>query len=179
MMKTKILLAISVFFLISCDLIEEDEDLTGITFKINNNTDVIYTNAFITIGGMKDGEFIGTETYNFPPLTITGTNEWNTYDGNGEEGNLLKFANNTTNGGARWEPNLDLIRNIPSEKAYFKLTLEDGNEILLQNVNEDGALTTLVSIAITEGYIIKNDYGSLYIGIWEEGAISSLRKTRL
>jgi|TARA_B110000902_G_C14107976_1_gene513215 hypothetical protein len=168
-MKNKNLIFVSLLvLLISCSLMEED-DFTGITFDINNNTDIVYTNASITIGGMKNGEFIGTETYDFPSLTITGTNEWNTYNRNDEEGGLLVFAYNS---GGRWKPNIDLIRNIPSEKAYFKLILEDGNETLLQNVNEDGVLTTLVSREIPKGYMFNNDGGSMYIGIWEEGVIA-------
>ena len=174
-MKTKILLTISLFFLISCDLIEdEDRDQFGFTFTIGNNTDITYTNANITIGGMKDGKFIGTETYNFPVLTITGTNEWNTYNGTSEEGGTLRIANSATDG--RWNPDLDLIRNLTSEKLYFKLTLTEDNETLLQSVNDDGILATLVSRAIPEEYVVKNDDGILQISIWKEGVIASLKK---
>ena len=173
-MKTKILIIVSLFLFISCNPLENiDLEHFGITFTINNNTNVIYTDASITIGGMKDGKFIGTETYNFPKLTITGTNEWNTYYGNGE-GGLLRIANNSVDGNDRWNPNLDLIRNIPSEKAYFKLRLAEGNETLLRDVNENGILATLVSRTIPEGYVFKNDRGSLYIGIWNEGVIAQL-----
>lgn len=79
--------------------------------------------ASITIGGIKDGEFVPIAFYKFPTLSIIGDNEWNTYDNNG-----LTFANRSVGSGGRWNPNLDLIRVIPSERAYFKFTLAEDNE---------------------------------------------------
>lgn len=165
-MKTKNLILISCLFLASCISQDGDLDEYGITFSIANNTNQTYENASITIGGMKDGEFIGTESYKLPILKIIGYYDWNTYGDNREE---IAIGQN------RWNPNLDLIRAIPSEKVYFKLKLAEGSETLLRNVNfENGTLTTLVSRAIPKGYSFYNDDGDLSIAIWEEGIISRL-----
>jgi hypothetical protein len=115
---------------------------------------------------MKDGEFIGTESYELPILKIINSYEWNTYGDTRQE---------IATGQNRWNPNLDLIRAIPSEKVYFKLTLTERNETLLRNVNfESGTLTTLVSRVIPKGYSFINDDGALSIAIWEEGIVSRL-----
>ena len=164
-MKTKFLIVFSCLLLSSCILKDGDIDLYGITFSIANNTNQTYENASITIGGMKDGEFIGTESYKLPTLKIISSYDWNTYGDNKQE---------VATGQNRWNPNLDLIRQIPSEKAYFKLTLA-GNETLLRNINyENGVLTTLVSRAIPKGYSFVNDDGLISIGIWEEGITGRL-----
>lgn len=168
-MKIKKLIIISFFFLISCNGLLPEPDFVGLTFHIYNNTNVVYDNAYINIGGMKDGEFIKTESYTFPRLTITGTNEWDIYNTN-----HLRFSTGNVSAEPRWKPDLDLIRNIPSEKAYFKLCLEESVETLLYEIDDNGNLTSLVSREIADGYIFEGDGGSLSIGIWEEGVIGRL-----
>lgn len=161
-MKTNKIIIIIIILLTSCNPLEKsnfDPDLVGITFIISNETNQEYINANITIGGMKDGEFIGTESYDFPTLKVIANKD-----------NQQNIAVNVN----RWNPNLDLIRNIPSERAYFKLRLKKDNELILRNFSDNNTLTNFVSRNIPKGYTFKNQDGELFIGIKENNIIARL-----
>jgi len=60
-MKTKFLIIICCCFLLSC-MEDEDRDQFGFTFWVSNISGVEHENVKITIGGMKNGEFIRTDS---------------------------------------------------------------------------------------------------------------------
>ena len=169
MIKSKIAAFVSfLVVLTSCDISDPEGDKIGFQFNIANMSEISHNNGKITIGGIKDGKFVGTESYIFPkillisnnwPATVTGQTQYIALDEN------------------RWNPNLDLIRVIPSERAYFTFQLEGGEEILLYDSYEryNGEL---VSVAIPEGRIIKNDDGDLSITIEKDNVLAHLRSDR-
>jgi len=145
-MKLKLILYCSTFLLLSCGSLDGDRVQFGFTFDVSNDSGVEINNAKITIGGLKNGEFVGTESYLLPTIRIREYN-W--------ESQLIAINDN------RWEPNLELIRSIPSEKAYFSIELEGRNPILLYNKKNN----EIVSVALSNNIIIKNDDGKLQIVI--------------
>ena len=73
-MKT-IILTFGITILFSCSLPDEGDQI-GIVFTVSNNQPVAHDNAKITIGGLIDGQFIGTESYTFPKLGIRKYSDW-------------------------------------------------------------------------------------------------------
>ncbi len=161
MMKKVIIFVSFLVVLASCDISDEDEDKFGFVFTVTNNLSAEHDNAKITIGGMKDGKFVGTESYTFPKLLTTQYHGWYQWVAHNE----------------RWNPNLDLIRAIPSEKAYFSIQLEGKEEIVLYDSWEKHQ-GDLVNIAIPKGTIIKNDDGHLSISIGENNVLAHLHSDR-
>jgi hypothetical protein len=103
-MKTKIIVIIcSVSFLISCDVSIEPEEYDGFSINIGND-DETHRNAKLTIGGIKDGNFIGTESFSLPVINVRE--------------NSMSQSQNIAFNETRWLPDLNLIRAI-SNKAYF------------------------------------------------------------
>ena len=152
-MKTKFLIIICCCFLLSC-MEDEDRDQFGFTFTIANQSGVEHENVKITIGGMENGEFVGTDSYTFPKILVL-SNEWP--DTTGNQSQSLAFYED------RWNPNLASVKVI-SDKAYFTIQLEGKAPILLYDNFANGQ-GELVSIEIPENNIIKNNFGNLYITI--------------
>lgn len=134
----------SLLFLNSCinDVFNETPH-EGITFSTFNK-DKDFTNIKISVGGMKNDEFIATESIIIPKL---------------EFGSFTYFRDDN-----RWKPNLDLIRNIPSDSCYFWIKLtEERNELLTyyENYMYSGGVRFSVSeekkyISGEDGYLIIN-----------------------
>lgn len=152
-MKTKFLIIICCCFLLSC-MEDEDRDQFGFTFTIANQSGVEHENVKITIGGMENGEFVGTDSYTFPKILVL-SNEWP--DTTGNQSQSFAFYDD------RWNPNLASVKVI-SDKVYFTIQLEGKAPILLYDNFANGQ-GELVSIEIPENNIIKNNFGNLYITI--------------
>ncbi len=141
-MKTKFLL----FTLLLLNACAFDEDLIryeGFEIGFTNKTNKVY-DAQLFIGGFKDGIFVATESVEIPKLKVGGINLNGSY-----------FVNN------RWQPNLEAIRAIPSEYAYFKLQLSEEREAII-GVYES---SELFKLAIPEGKKFIDDEGVIYIYI--------------
>ena len=138
-MKTKLILFLCVLLLVSC-LPDEEEDRIGFMFKIVNLTNSEFENVKVTIGGLQNGEFVGTESYTLPTIWIRNNNSEAQY---------------VATSGNRWRPDLSLVKAI-SEQAYFTVQLEGESPILLYDSFENDVL---VSAKITENGILKPKYG--------------------
>ena len=88
----------------------------GFAIKIINETNSEIVSAKITIGGVKNERFIGTESYLLPKIGIT-------------ENDHLSYQNIAFDGN-RWKPNLELVKAI-SDSAYFVVQLEGEVPVLL------------------------------------------------
>ena len=151
-MKTKLIIICCALLFISC-LPDEEEAQIGFMFKIINSTDLEFENVKVTIGGLQNGEFVGTESYTLPNIWIRSSNT---------EAQFVAIDNN------RWRPNLNLIKEI-SEQAYFTVQLEGESPILLYDIFENDVL---VSARITENSVIKNKYsGNFSISLYGNGDI--------
>ncbi len=158
-MKNLIILFISIFVLSSCDVYGPDEDRErfGFDFRITNNTGVEYLNAEITIGIMKDGVFVPSETLKLPVIPRSKNVNGSTY----------YFLS-----GDRWQPNL---KNI--EKAYFKLKLNSEREGFIEFLENKFVSNTplLMYLKIPENKIITNrgddSVSRIFIAIWEDNVL--------
>jgi len=151
-MKTKLILICCALLFISC-LADEEEAKIGFMFTIINSTNLEFENVKVTIGGLQNGEFVGTESYTLPSIWIRNNNS---------EAQYVAIDHN------RWRPNLNLIKEI-SEQAYFTVQLEGESPILLYDSFENDVL---VIAKITENGIIKNNYGGdLSINLYSNGDI--------
>jgi hypothetical protein len=151
-MKTKLIIICCALLFISC-LPDEEEARIGFTFTISNQSGVEHENVKITIGGIENGEFVGTGSYTLPTIWIRSNNS---------EAQSFAIDNN------RWKPNLNLIKEI-SEQAYFTVQLEGESPILLYDIFENDVL---VSARITENSVIKNKYsGNFSISLYGNGDI--------
>jgi len=149
-----IILSASLFIFTSC-LRDEGELRIGFMLEIRNTTDLEYENIRITIGGMLNGDFVGTESYKLPTIGIRNNNS---------EAQYVAVDYN------RWRPNLNLVKEI-SDEAYFTVQLEGENAILLYNELENDIL---VSAKITENGILKNRYGGNLSIAFLENSIKGL-----
>ncbi|MCD8423647.1 hypothetical protein [Tenacibaculum finnmarkense] len=149
-MKTKLILICCIFLLTSCLPSDEENVQIGFMFEIRNTTGLEYENVKVTIGGIKNGEFVDTGSYTLPLIRIRNNNS---------EAQYVAVDHN------RWRPNLNLVKEI-SDKAYFTVQLEGQGVISLYNEFENNIL---VSANITENGFLKNDYGGdLSIAIFED-----------
>ena len=162
-MKIKILIIICCCFLVSCFFEDEDRDQFGFTFTIANQSGMEHDNVRITIGGIEDGEFIGTDSFTFPKILVL-SNDWP--DTTGNQSQSFPFYED------RWNPDLGEIKTI-SNRAYFTIELEGEEPILLYD-NFGNGIDELVSIEIPENSIIKNDIGKLYITITQNDLFGDL-----
>ena len=154
-MKSKLILICCTFLFISCLPFEsDDENKIGVMFDIDNRSNSEYHNSKITIGGMQNGNFIGTESYKLPILRVN-------------ENTSVAQSQIIAVGSNRWMPNLVLIKEI-SYRAYFTVQLEGEIPVLLYDYD---ALVddTLVSVKIIDSEEnLKNKFGGdLYISINE------------
>jgi|TARA_B110000967_G_C18541399_1_gene390794 hypothetical protein len=131
--KPKVLIFICFIFLSCID--DEDRERFGFEFTVSNKRTEL-RNVKIIIGGIKNNEFISTDSYSFPVL--------NTYTNNQSQ-EIAKYDN-------RWLPDLDKIRAI-SDTAYFSIQLEGKSPNLLYDYREHKN-GYLVHLPIPEGTII-------------------------
>lgn len=166
-MKT-ILSIFGISILFSCSLPDEPRNQIGFTFDIRNKTGIIHENATLSIGGFKEGVFIATDTYIFPKIVYPEHPEWPDYGGDIQLFAVIE----------RWNPNLDLIREIPSKEAYFKFKLNESREVILENAfykRKTYNYPEILSSSVENGRIIKNDEGSLHISIYKDSIRASLK----
>lgn len=165
-MKT-LILAFGITILFSCSLPDEGDQI-GFQLIIVNKSGLEHDNAKLIIGGMNDGEFVATESYLLPKILVL-SNDWP--DTKGGQTQFIALNEN------RWNPNLELIRAIPCDSAYFAFQFEGEEEILLYDF-WDKYKGDLVSVYIPKGKIIKNDDGDLSISIEKETVLAHLRSER-
>lgn len=157
-MKIKRLTLISVIVLASCRPVDKEieRDLFGFSFDVLNGTQQEYKNAEISIGGIKEGKFMATESYILPTILI---NEFNT------KIQKIAFEN-------KWQPNLDLVRAIPSKKAYFSFRKQGGEEVLLYGFKEENQ-GQIVDIDITN-FDVENIASKLTLLIRKDSVLAHL-----
>ena len=151
-MKTKLIIICCALLFISC-LTDEEEARIGFTFEIINLTDLEFENVKVTIGGLQNGEFVGTASYTLPIIWIRSNNS---------EVQFVAIDRN------RWRPDLNLVKEI-SEQAYFTVQLEGESPVLLYDSFDSN---TIINAKITENGVIKNKYGgALTIDLYSNGDI--------
>jgi len=161
-MKTKFLIIICCCFLLSC-MEDEDRDQFGFTFTIANKSGVEHENVKITIGGMENGEFVGTDSYIFPKILVL-SNDWP--DTTGNQSQSFAFYEQ------RWNPDLAKVKAI-SDKAYFSIQLEGQTSILLYD-NQGGNQGELLSFEIPQKNIVVNNYGKMSISFESDTVLGDL-----
>jgi hypothetical protein len=152
-MKFKIIapLLICTLTFISCASLE-DGPFVGIGIDIGNLTNEGYNNAKLLIGGMQNGTFISTESYDLPTIIIRPNESFS---------QVVAFDENS------WKPNLGLIAEI-SDRAYFAFQFENGNQVLLLR-NSD-----LFAFEIEENNNLKLDFGAMIsISVFQNSAMIS------
>ena len=132
---------------------DEDRDQFGFTFRVANKSGAEHNNVKITIGGIENGEFVGTDSYTFPKILVLP----NDSDIPNNQFIPQTFAFYEE----RWNPNLALVKAI-SERAYFTIQLEGQDPFLLYD-NQGDNQGELLSFEIPEDNIIKNDFGEISI----------------
>ena len=140
-MKFKIIapLLICTLTFISCASLE-DGPFVGIGIDIGNLTNEEYNNAKLLIGGMQNGTFISTESYDLPTINVRPNESY---------GQTVAIGEN------RWKPDLSLIAEI-SDRAYFAFQFENSEQILLYDSFNS---SELINFSIIENAIVKRDYG--------------------
>jgi hypothetical protein len=151
-MKIKILIIICCCFLVSCFFEDEDRDQFGFTFKVANRSGMEHENVRITIGGMENGEFIGTDSYIFPKILVL-SNDWP--DTTGNQTQSFAFYEE------RWNPNLAEVKVI-SNRAYFTIELEGEEPILLYDYQGSNQ-GEILNFEIPDNNTIVNDFGRINI----------------
>ena len=157
-MKTKLIIIYCALLFISC-LPDEEEAQIGFTFTIANQSSVEHENVKITIGGIENGEFVGTDSYIFPNILVL-SNDWP--DTSGNQSQSFAIDNN------RWKPNLSLVKEI-SEKAYFTVQLDGKEAILLYD-----ASGVLANILIPENNLVRSSDGLMFISIKEDTVLGGI-----
>ncbi len=146
-MKLKFLLfSVFLLFLNSCEDPGGEQIYEGFTFDVVNNTNKTY-NAQLFIGGFKDGSFITTESVMLENINT------------GSQGNSSYYIDEN-----RWQPNLEAIRNIPSEHCAFKLKLSEDREEVIKNIN---GLDNL-ALVIPESVNFTGGQGVIYVYIYDD-----------
>jgi hypothetical protein len=150
-MKFKIIapLLICTLTFISCASLE-DGPFVGFKLDIGNLTNEEYNNAKLLIGGMQNGTFISTESYDLPTIIIRPNESFS---------QVVAFDEN------RWKPDLSLIAEI-SDRAYFAFQFENSEQILLYDSFNS---SELINFSIIENAIVKRDYGGDLIITLDEG----------
>ncbi|NVK51604.1 MAG: hypothetical protein HWD85_01625 [Flavobacteriaceae bacterium] len=144
-MKKTLTLIITTFIFTSCS------GWTGITptfkgfeFGFWNYTNEVY-DAELVIGGFNNGKFIPTDSIMIDQIKIGGA-VLHGYHFSGEN---------------RWQPNLDKIRNIPSERCYFKLKLTPQRQEMIIRSGQ----TDILGLKLPSRGHFKDLHGLLLISI--------------
>ncbi len=137
-MKKIIFIIICCWLFISCNFggdwsLDPGEKQFGFNFFVYNERNEL-NNAKITIGGIKDGKFIGTESYVFD--TIKSRNDISDleYLGGYEK---------------RWDPDLDKVLAI-SDTAFFQFQLKGEEPVFIYDDREHLEKVYLVHLPIDE-----------------------------
>ncbi len=159
----KIIVFIFCFCTLTSCMEDEDRDQFGFTFSVVNSTESVHEGVVITIGGMQNGEFIGTSSYNFPIIEISEEIDY----GNGNIGltpQTFAFYEE------RWNPDLSQVKAI-SERAYFMIQFKgEDPKLILNDRNNDEFL----SVSIPDNNIIKNLYGLIDLSIRQDGVFGEM-----
>ncbi|NVK51603.1 MAG: hypothetical protein HWD85_01620 [Flavobacteriaceae bacterium] len=142
MKKYSFLTLIIITLVLSSCVRDEDEPYHGFVFDFWNYTDEVY-DAELVIGGYKNGTFIPTDSILIHQIQKG-------------EGKLFYFSEEN-----RWKPNLDRIRNIPSERCYFKLKLTPQRQEMIIRSGQ----TDILGLKLPSRRHFKGDFGKLIIGI--------------
>ena len=143
-MKKTLILLLFTLTLFSCSDPGGDPVFDGFEFAIKNETNKKYSIELV-IGGMKNDVFIPTDSIIMQPEI-----EANSYPSYFSEAN-------------RWKPNLNKIRNIPSERCFFKIKLLNNRSEMISRYNQQ----ELMGLLLPEDEVFEGDYGRLLIVIWE------------
>jgi len=145
-MKTKIYypLFLILLFSISCSDPGGEPIFDGFTFRIWNFTDEVYEGE-IVIGSFKNENFIAIDSIKFErKLQIGGA------------ALLSHFIRENS-----WKPDLDKIRNVPSNRCFFKLKLSNGRSGVLTRYNSE----ELFSLLLPQKKHFRGEYGELFLNI--------------
>ena len=144
-MKKIYLQLLCLVFLSSCTDPGGDPTFEGFTFGVANNTNKIY-DATLYIGGIVNGNFMATDSILVDKIK---NGSWDLYG--------FYFSDEN-----RWKPNLDKIRDLPSERCYFKIKLSDGREKVILNTSSE-----FFGLDISDGKKeFVNEKGRIYIYIY-------------
>ncbi len=163
-MKKIIFIIICYWLFVSCDLLnykdpykDPYEKQAGFYFQVYNRLNE-QKNAIVTIGGMKEGKFIGTDSYYLPPIK------------NYNDITLTEYIGQVDD--ERWHPDLSKILAI-SDTAYFQMQLEGGEKQLILNMIDKFDKSHLAHIPINENTVIRAHDGNdfIYISIVKADSI--------
>ena len=112
----------------------------GLEFDFRNKTNEKY-DIEIVIGGMSNGNFISTDSIVMPSKIQENSSKFFYLDQD------------------RWKPNLDKIRDIPSERCYFKIKLSLQREEMVKRSDKSDALGLL----LPSNDFFAGDYGRLIL----------------
>mgnify|MGYP003624187740 CR=1 FL=1 len=154
-MKTKnIFLLFSTILLFSCSDPGGDLEYDGFELNFFNYTNKTYK-AEIIIGGVINGDFVPTDSVIVNEINI------------GSRNSLSAFFDVN-----RWKPSLEKIRDLPSDRCYFKLKLSDGREELIFKSNSND----LMSLKLPKTPYFKGLFGILLITIEDNKIIGGASK---
>ena len=125
-MKTKnVFLFFCAMLLISCGDPGGDTIYEGFSLSFINKTNPTY-DVEIVIGALSNGMFHPTDS-------IVATNVM-------QGGDLPTYFRDEN----RWKPDLNKIKNLPSDRCYFKIKLSDGREELLTEYSSNELFSLLM-----------------------------------
>ncbi len=143
MKKRILLLVLTVLTLFSCADPGGEEVFEGFMFSFYEYTGEDY-DVEIVIGGMDKGIFKPTDSIKMETKLPA-----------------LKKAYNFFLEDNRWQPDLNKIRAISSEKCYFKIKLSNNRTEMIGVYNQQD----LMSLSLPSGDVFVGDYGRLIISI--------------
>ena len=143
-MKTKnVFLFFCAMLLISCGDPGGDTIYEGFSLSIYDRTDTALDYELV-IGGFFQGNFIPTESLLITNVELENIRPLTPY-----------FDQNN------WKPDLNKIKNLPSDRCYFKIKLSDGREELLTEYSSN----ELFSLLMPSESNFSGRFGVLFISI--------------
>ncbi len=142
-MKKIIIIVFVALTLNSCADPGGEEVFEGFMFSFYEYTGEDY-DVEVVIGGMENGIFKPTDSIKMETKLPALKKAYNFF-----------FEDN------RWQPDLNKIRAIPSEKCYFKIKLSNNRTEMIGRYNLPG----LMSLSLPSGDVFVGDYGRLVISI--------------
>lgn len=144
-MKYRIIIFISITLIVlnACEALDVSPVLKGFFVKFLNETNEVY-DAKLFIGGLEKEIFTATDSIEIKQIELGGNST------------LPYFVSPN-----RWEPDLNKIKNIPSDSCYFKLKLSNSREELIKVFGT----TNLFSLKLPDKSYFEDNNGSLIIVI--------------